>query len=335
MGIDTMALLRIPQLRVPKTEYGMKYLVEHRGDCSTLFTMNRFDSLAPDEHALALRHVLGDVLDAHDDPRGILFFPDVCEPKGQSYDDLVSELALAGVWAPKVGPDHIPDRFTKAAPGTFEALVFDAMQKLGAGARAHVEIAEVLYNVQRLNPEERRVQEYRDHLATLEQALGREFVEALEPLLEERRAAQEQNAQARWQTLQTLLPVVLTGDAEIISIDAGWPAADARKSSPPAEPTKRSKKNVTKKSAATKAAATKAAATKAAAKKAAATKAAAKKAANKKVATKKVAKKNVAKKKPVANKAATKKVAKKKVAKNAKSAAKKRVAKRVAKKKAR
>lgn len=42
---------------------------------------------------------LGDVLpDVHDDARGLLFFPDTCEPEGSTYDAVVAEVAPSGVW---------------------------------------------------------------------------------------------------------------------------------------------------------------------------------------------------------------------------------------------
>src|SRR6188474_379904 len=108
MGIDAVALLRISGLGAPRTPLGTEHYVEHRGDATLLHTMNRFEGAAPDEHALALRELLGAALDAHDDPRGILFFPDVCEPKGADYEAIASAVARAGVWAPKVGADHVP-----------------------------------------------------------------------------------------------------------------------------------------------------------------------------------------------------------------------------------
>lgn len=41
----------------------------------------------------------GDVLaDVHDDPRGILFFPDTYEPTATTYDAVVGEMADKGVW---------------------------------------------------------------------------------------------------------------------------------------------------------------------------------------------------------------------------------------------
>jgi hypothetical protein len=56
--------------------------------------------------------------DAHDDPRGILLFPDVVWPNGDSYATLIEELSEGGMWVPKVDLDHIPHRFANASPGT-------------------------------------------------------------------------------------------------------------------------------------------------------------------------------------------------------------------------
>ncbi|MEP7122720.1 MAG: hypothetical protein ABJE95_17480 [Byssovorax sp.] len=36
----------------------------------------------------------------HDDPRGLLFFPDVAEPGGRTYDAVVKEIGAAGIWIP-------------------------------------------------------------------------------------------------------------------------------------------------------------------------------------------------------------------------------------------
>lgn len=36
----------------------------------------------------------------HDDPRGFLFFPDVAEPSGRTYEAVVKEIASAGIWIP-------------------------------------------------------------------------------------------------------------------------------------------------------------------------------------------------------------------------------------------
>jgi hypothetical protein len=36
----------------------------------------------------------------HDDPRGFLFFPDVAEPSGRTYEAVVKEIGSAGIWIP-------------------------------------------------------------------------------------------------------------------------------------------------------------------------------------------------------------------------------------------
>jgi hypothetical protein len=109
MSIDAMAVLKIPKLPAPKTEWGGTYLVYHRRDCSLLYTMAHFHGSAPEELALLVRQILGDRLDAHADARGIFFYPDVCEPLGESYEGILAELQSAGVWAPKVAADFVPD----------------------------------------------------------------------------------------------------------------------------------------------------------------------------------------------------------------------------------
>jgi hypothetical protein len=90
MSIDAVAVLRIADLAEPVTSFGTTYPVEHRGDASLVSLFRRFDRADLDEHALALRSLLGPALDAHADPRGILFFPDLIDPQGTSYDAIVS-----------------------------------------------------------------------------------------------------------------------------------------------------------------------------------------------------------------------------------------------------
>ncbi len=95
MGQDAVALVRIAKLRVPK---GSSLSVVHRKDCSFVLTGDRFDGLTADDHAVRLRSELGRRLDAHEDKRGILFFPDVSEPTGETYTAIVRELGSAGSW---------------------------------------------------------------------------------------------------------------------------------------------------------------------------------------------------------------------------------------------
>jgi hypothetical protein len=123
-GIDAVAVLRIANLPAPQTDVG-PHPVEHRGDATLINLMARFDGGDPDEHALALRKLVGPALDAHDDPRGILLFRDVKYPRATTYGAIVSELSVSGsgVWAPKVEADYIPVRFKGRPRQPHDALV--------------------------------------------------------------------------------------------------------------------------------------------------------------------------------------------------------------------
>jgi hypothetical protein len=129
MSIDAMAVLKIPKLKAPPTQWGTTYLVYHRGDCSLLYTMAHFHGAAPEELALLVRQILGDALDAHADPRGVFLYPDVCEPRSDGYDAIIAELESAGVWAPKVAADHVPDPIAVEAHHERSAAQHEAIQQ--------------------------------------------------------------------------------------------------------------------------------------------------------------------------------------------------------------
>ncbi len=65
-------------------------------------TFVRFAGLSADpEQGVAILSSYGrGLLDAHDEPRGFFFYPDVCEPRAQSYEALLREVGGAGVWVP-------------------------------------------------------------------------------------------------------------------------------------------------------------------------------------------------------------------------------------------
>jgi hypothetical protein len=39
-----------------------------------------------------------DLKELHDDPRGVLFFPDTCRLRGGTYREIVREVGYAGIW---------------------------------------------------------------------------------------------------------------------------------------------------------------------------------------------------------------------------------------------
>ena len=185
LSIDAVALLRIRKLAAPPSAFGVVRSVEHRGNASLFNTFNRFDGTAPDEHALALRRVLGSLLDAHDDPRGILFFPDVCEPGAKSYDAIVREVESAGVWAPNVALDHVPARYTAASANTHEALVAQMVEKLGRDAATQLDMMAMvnLLVIEASGGRADAVEDYRATLAELTRGMGSEFARVYEQSL--------------------------------------------------------------------------------------------------------------------------------------------------------
>ena len=65
-------------------------------------TFARFAGLEADpEEGIAILSAYGaGLLLAHDEPRGFFFYPDVCDPRAQSYEALIAEVGAAGVWVP-------------------------------------------------------------------------------------------------------------------------------------------------------------------------------------------------------------------------------------------
>jgi len=176
MSIDALVLLRIEKLAAPKFVTGVTLAVRHRGDASIVSTLTRFDARAPDEFALALCQMLGSALDAHDDPRGILVFPEVCEFRGRKYDTIVNEVTGAGFWAPKVAAGHVPTRYTKAAPLTHDSLVNEMIERMGRDAALEFDmIAQVNELSAAASGLPELVEEAALHLKKLTKKMGAEF----------------------------------------------------------------------------------------------------------------------------------------------------------------
>jgi len=191
MGIDAVALLRIANLAAPQTAFGIKYLIIQRGDASLLHTMVRFDSLAPDEHALGLRKLLGAELDRHQDERGILFFPDVAEPRGKSYEGIVREMAEVACWAPIVAADHIPLRFANPAAGSHDALVAELIGVMGYDAAVQFDMmGQVQVILEQIDHQgDETDASYQAELDTVERALGKSFLDRYKTSLRSKAAA--------------------------------------------------------------------------------------------------------------------------------------------------
>jgi hypothetical protein len=104
-------------------------------DYATLFTGVRFFDLENDAlFARMLAHRIVELLPpgAHEDPRGILFYPDVVEPRGETYRDALESLdgGRGCVWVPVEAVDPSARRAwleAKTAKGLEEVERFRAM----------------------------------------------------------------------------------------------------------------------------------------------------------------------------------------------------------------
>lgn len=104
MGIDAKILIK------PKRAALLRGVIDPETDSVdvlddgslVLATFARFAAIEHDvEEGIAILSTYGSALvDAHDDTRGFLFFPDVCEPRGKTYEDVVREVERASVWVP-------------------------------------------------------------------------------------------------------------------------------------------------------------------------------------------------------------------------------------------
>jgi hypothetical protein len=92
MPIEALALLRLQTLHTSAR-------AERLDDALIVHTGVSF-ATEPEQLAEALAALVGEsALAQHDDPRGILFIPDVAAPRGRSYDAVVEEVGEGGVWA--------------------------------------------------------------------------------------------------------------------------------------------------------------------------------------------------------------------------------------------
>lgn len=105
MGIDAKVLIK------PKRAALLRGVIDPERESAlvladgalVLATFVRFAAVEHDHEegiAILTRYGVG-LIDAHDDARGFLFFPEVCEPKASdTYEDVVRKVEKAGVWIP-------------------------------------------------------------------------------------------------------------------------------------------------------------------------------------------------------------------------------------------
>ncbi len=178
MSIDAVAVLRIHGLEPPSTPFG-DHPVDHIGDATLLNLQARWDGADPDEHALALRTLVGDALDAHRDPRGILMFPDVSYPRGQTYAAIVQELEAGGIWVQLVDSDYIPKRFRGSPREPHDELVGQIIEVMGRDAGLELDMmARVSKMLALAVPERENLQSMDEKLRTISDLLGEDFADA-------------------------------------------------------------------------------------------------------------------------------------------------------------
>lgn len=126
-----------------------------------VFTFQPFEVFEqnPDEAREWLSQ-FGDALpDVHDDPRGLLFFPDTCEPETTTYEAVVTEVGDEGVWIGVAQEDASePEDQAEGWPGAglplppidMETLQAFAGQLLGGGEApaTSFQVAKLFENVQ-------------------------------------------------------------------------------------------------------------------------------------------------------------------------------------------
>lgn len=161
MGIDAIAVIHISLGSVraalqlySKEEDGLFILTGADGqsvgvkgldDGTLVFTGARF-ALDPLEASALLRRRLGDLLDRHQDSRGIFIYPDVADPKSTGYDDIIEEVGEGGAFVPVLDAGQVGPDLSALAASMSGALPPEAMAQLAqmtggalpAGAMAQI-----------------------------------------------------------------------------------------------------------------------------------------------------------------------------------------------------
>ncbi len=143
MSIDAVALFRPKNLAALRpyldldedSEESNGLYAEALDDGSLL--VHTFQSYAafaesPIEGRAWLAQFGADLPQVHEDPRGLLFFPDVAEPSGRTYDAVVAEVGAAGVWIPATAltADEAHAREAQLVVGVAEIQQGDALPPL-------------------------------------------------------------------------------------------------------------------------------------------------------------------------------------------------------------
>lgn len=93
MTIDALALLQIPHTLLPEEK-----VLRAIADDSVLVRVGVPFAAEPDELVDALYDTFGELLDEHDDVRGVLIIPHVANPRAGTYEGIIEEVGEGGTW---------------------------------------------------------------------------------------------------------------------------------------------------------------------------------------------------------------------------------------------
>ena len=95
------------------------------------------------------------------------------------------ELSSAGVWAPIVGLDHVPARYTSAKADSHESLVAQMVSKLGRDKATQLDMMAQVYLlvIASTNGRADAVAEYVAILSEIKQSMGEELARTYEASL--------------------------------------------------------------------------------------------------------------------------------------------------------
>jgi hypothetical protein len=126
MGLDAIALLRLSASDI-RDSVCYRVLAD-----SVLVRLGVSFASEPEELALALHRSVGDALERHRDPRGVLVMPEVAAPKAASYDSVAREIGDGGTWVKIEEEEEAADDLLSMMMG---AMAHPGMQDIVARAR--------------------------------------------------------------------------------------------------------------------------------------------------------------------------------------------------------
>lgn len=86
---------------------GKVYVIESFEDATAIRLGLPLGSEEPEVMGTLIAVALGDLVDEHDDPRGVPLYPESYEPKARTWSGLLEELGEALDWAPIEGPEIV------------------------------------------------------------------------------------------------------------------------------------------------------------------------------------------------------------------------------------